>query len=227
MPGKLHTKLEDDYPAKPRQQQLARVGLDFDQGRPSRMRYLEDLGRVQLRSADGTRLVAVAKDTFSVHMLRPYQRPECGDQGGWREFRHRIDSGLQAYWAVSKPVGVVAVSVRYINKIVIPWNPVDLGDFLLCAAPEVTGLPDLVSGFASRQEYRYPNDGVHLMLSQGAVSGPDDQVSVLLDLDFNWRGESALTPEQAMEKATTLRELERDAFEAVITDNARELFDAT
>lgn len=225
MPGKLHTKLDNAYPAKPKQQVLARVDVQLAEGRPRGLRYHEDVGKAQFHSEDGTRLVGVAANTLSVHMLRPYQSPATRERNGWEEFRCRIGAALDAYREIAQPVGVQRVSVRYINKIVMPSEDADIGDYLLCALPGVEDLPDSVLGLASRVEYRY-DDGVHLVLSQGTVHESSGQPAVLLDLDVIWESESHLDLDQAMGMAQSLRDREREAFEAVITESARELFDA-
>ena len=223
MPGKLHTKLANAYPSKPRKQILARVSVERTEGKATRVRY-QDVDKVQFHTEDGTRLVGVGEDTLSVHMLRPYQSSERGERGGWEEFRCRTTAALQAYRTVAAPMGVQRVSVRYVNKIVMPKDA-EIGDYLLCALPQVGRLPDSVLGLASRVEYRY-EDGAHLILSQGTAHDPSGQPAVLLDLDVIWESKSQLDLDRAMEMVQSLRDREREAFEAVITENAREVFDA-
>ena len=226
IPGKLHTKLECAYPAKPKQQRLAQVALQLDEVRARRVEYREGVGKVLLSTEDGKRLVGVAPDTLSVHMLRPYQSSAAGERG-WEEFRRRIREALKAYWAVANPDGVSRISVRYINKIEIPREAVELGDYLLCAPPDIDGLPETISGLAGRVDYRYGDD-VRLALSQGTVQGATGKIAFLLDLDVIWESEVRLFDmEQAMKEAIALRDREREAFENVITDTARELFNAT
>ena len=58
-----------------------------------------------LFTEDQTRAVGVGPDVLSVHMLRPYQRPEPPEESGWDEFRPRIATALKAYWDVAEPVG--------------------------------------------------------------------------------------------------------------------------
>lgn len=225
MPGKLHTKLADGYPAKPKQQRLARVDLEFEEGRAKGVQLEDDVGKVLLLSEDGTRRVGVAPDTLSVHMLKPYQRTALGECAGWGEFRDRINTALGAYWNVAKPAGVCRVAVRYINRLVFSDAVVEIEDYLRSALPDVPGLPERVSGFASRVVY-HCEEGVRLGLSQGTVHGAGGQLAVLLDIEVSWESSSHLCMDRAMERAQALRDREREAFEAVITDKARELFDA-
>ena len=117
------------------------------------------------------------------------------------------------------------IGIRYINKIVVPQTPVEVESYLKCALPEVSGLPDRLHNFVSQVEYVYP-DGVRLVLSQSLVNAPKGHVGFLLDLDVIWESTEPITRDEALTKADDLRAREREAFETVITDKARELFDA-
>ena len=225
IPGRLHAKLEHSYPAKPRQQSFAKIGLRVEDGVPADIQFGQGVEKVQLLTQDERRIVGVGADVLSVHMLRPYQDPCYPEGSGWAEFQERISTALDAYWSVSRPVGVRKVGMRYINRIEVPQSPIRVGDYLRCALPEVDGLPDSVAGFAGRIEYRY-GDGVRLVLSQALAGASPDHVAFLLDLDVIWNAGEPLNKDDALLKAVDLRRRERAAFETVITDKARELFNA-
>ncbi len=216
--------MADEYPGKPRESRFAEVGLRTQGGQSSNLKFSEGLLRVQLPTSDGTRMVGVGPDVLSIHMLRPYQRPETPDGGGWEEFRPRIEEALQAYWQVTKPVGVTRVGIRYINKIVIPQEQIKVEDYLNSALPEASGLPDQLSEFMSRVDYRYDND-FHIIFSQATIEAPEKHVAFLLDFDTIWENSQPVGADKALAIATDLRDRERVAFEAVITDKTRGLFD--
>ena len=201
------------------------VTLNAQGGQPSKLSYEEGFAKTQLVTEDGKRQVGVGKDVLSVHMLPPYQDPLFPEQSGWDEFLPRIEKALDAYWKVMQPKGVNRVGIRYINKIVIPQRAVRVEDFLKCALPEVRGLPELQTNFVSRVEYDY-EDGVRLVLSQGGIVAPEAHVGFLLDLDVIWEATEGVARDEALAKVGDLRTREREAFEKVITDKARELFDA-
>ena len=48
IPGKLHTKLGNDYTGKPRQQRVVDVGFEMKHGDVSGLRSRDELARVQL-----------------------------------------------------------------------------------------------------------------------------------------------------------------------------------
>ena len=220
IPGKLHTALGDDYPGKPRHQKTVELGVHIREGSPHNVQFGEELRKVQLITTDEKRIVGVGPNVLSVHMLRPYQDPRDPEKKGWDEFRPRIRKALDAYWQVAQPQGVKRIGVRYINKLAVPTGVARANEYLTCALPEVDGLPDDMRNLMSRVEYAY-TDGVRLVLSQGKVED-----GFILDIDVIWENGEALDREDTLERADSLRIRERQAFEAVITDEARRLFDA-
>lgn len=225
IPGKFHLSLGDEYSGKPQEQKVVDIALNAEAGQPPKMSYGEGLAKVQLVTKDGKRQVGIGKDVLSVHMLRPYQDPSHPDRSGWDEFQPRISAALDAYWKVAKPIGVLRIGIRYINKIVIPQKAVEVKKYLRCALPVVSGFPEQLRHFMSRVDYA-DEDDIRIVLSQGSINAPQDHVGFLLDLDVIWESGDAISQDEALLRAGNLRDRERTAFEAVITNRARELFDA-
>ena len=226
IPGRLQTALGDEYRGKPREQKAFQVGLSVHEGKPADLRFGEGLAKVQLATKEGTRLVGVGPDTLSIHMLRPYRDTKNFQQGGWEEFGPRIATALEAYQRVTEPSNINRVSVRYINRINIPLGNVNIEDYLSCANLQIEGLPELYSNFVSRVEYVY-DEQRSLILSYGLLEGSPNHVDCLLDLDVIWQQESSPVEWKAsLDIAGDLHERAGSAFEAIVTDKARELFDA-
>lgn len=225
IPGRLQAELGDAYSGKPREQKALQVGLQVREGKTENVQVGEGVTRVHLTTESGTRMVGVGPDVTSIHMLRPYHDPDDPERGGWDEFGPRISTVLDAYWRVVKPQGVSRVGLRYINGIEIPEPVVKVEDYLKCALLEVEGLPENYSNFSSRVDYIYDDD-IHLILSYGLIHFEDDMAKILLDLDFIWELNESVDSAVASDMANDLRDRARAAFEATITDKARELFDA-
>lgn len=223
VPGKLHAKLDDEYSGKPQEQRGVEVVLEPRKDSRASLKYGEGLARVQLVTKDGKRKVGVGQNVLSVHMLRPYDNPSGSSCRGWDEFQSRIRKAFNHYWDVTQPKGVRRISVRYINKIVIPQTAVKVESYLKCALPEVGGLPDRVNSFMSRIDYVY-EDGIRLVLSQGSLDASADRIEFLLDLEVVWENPELVVRNEALNMVNDLRNREREAFENVITDETRNLF---
>ena len=225
IPGKLQTEFGDEYSGKPREQRAVQVGLDFQDGKTSNLQYGEGLARVQLVTKDGNRMVGVGQDALSIHMLHPYQDPYLSDRSGWDEFKLRISAAIEAYWRVAKPRGVSRIGIRYVNKMIIPGKTVRVEEYLKCALPKVTVLPDRLANFMARSEYIY-DDNVRLILSQISIISQLESISFLLDVDVISEDIETVDKDTALEIADDLHTRVGTAFETVITDKARELFNA-
>lgn len=221
LPGKLHAELEDDYPGRPRHQESIELGVQLRGGSPPNFQFREGPEKVQLITKNEKRIVGVGRDVLSVHMLRPYQDPPDSDKIGWDEFRPRISNALSAYWKVVQPQGVKRVSVRYINKLVVPREVTTAKEYLRCALPEVDGLPDHLVNFMSRVEYA-DTDDVKIALSQGKVEG-----GFILDIAVSRESHDVLARKDTDALIDDLHIRERKVFEAVITDKARGLFNVS
>ncbi len=225
VPGKLHAKLDDEYSGKPQEQRGVEVVLEPRKDGHASLKYGEGLARVQLVTKDGKRKVGVGQDVLSVHMLRPYNSPSGSPYGGWDEFKSRIRKAFDHYWDITRPKGVSGISVRYINKIVIPRTVAKVESYLKCALPDVSGLPDRVNSFMSRVDYAY-EDGIRLVLSQGSIDASADRIEFLLDLEVVWENSELVARNEALKMVNELRDREREAFEDVITDETRDLLHA-
>ena len=228
IPGKLQTTIGGDYTGKPQEQRVFDVALPSQLEHPPGLRLGEGLAKIHLVTDDGKRKVGVGKDVLSIHMLRPYQRSTDAASSGWEEFLARIETALSAYWKVVCPRGILRLGIRYINKIVVSLshNTVRIEEYLRCAPPDVEGLPERISHYLSRAEYMY-DDGVKLILSHGTVSAQTGHVGFLLDIDIISEAAIPIDRKTALQTARVLRTREREAFEMLITDKARDLFDAS
>ncbi len=204
-----------------RYQENVDLGVQLREGSSPNFHFGRGPEKIQLITENEKRIVGIGRDVLSVHMLRPYQDPPDSDRIGWDEFRPRINRALSAYWEVVQPQGVKRVGVRYINKLVVPREVTTAKEYLKCSLPEVDGLPSHLVNLMSRVEYAYP-DGVKLALSQGKVEG-----GFILDIDVIRESNDVLVREDTDALIDNLRIREREVFEAVITDKARQLFNVS
>lgn len=225
MPGRLQTELKGEYSSGSREIRTVTVGYEVQNQQPANFQFEEKLAKVMLASPNRTRLVGVGPDLLSVHMLRPYQGKAQPNSGGWEEFKRRIQEALETYWNVTNPIGVNRVGLRYINMLKIPHSGVVLEDYFKCILPETDGLPDEVGSFLNRTEYVYPN-GARLNLTQGSLNPTSpNQCEFLLDLELFLEQDDPLNFVDTLTTVEDLRGSEREAFESLITEKARRLFD--
>jgi uncharacterized protein (TIGR04255 family) len=216
--GKLHEKVKASYPGKPRQQKLFQASIHAAEGQPTGVSLQEGIGRFQLVDADGLRLLSLGPDVLSVNVLKPYD--------GWEHFRPRITNALRAYVEVSGADRVSRIGVRYVNKVVVSASSIPLPQYFSIGPSMPPGLPGTVTAFLNRAEHVF-EDGAKLIVTFASIDAEKGTSALLLDLDVVWEGTTPLDISAALEKVDDLHEREGDAFEALITDKTREVFNAT
>jgi uncharacterized protein (TIGR04255 family) len=172
-------------------------------------------------TGDGTRLLSVGPNTLSVSMLKPY-----GEDGWEREFLPRITKALKAYKKVAKPLSVSRIGVRYINQIQIPDAEADVENYIALkdSAPEL--LKATLVSFVRRQEYVKDDTTKVIITYAKTIPTMPNHTGLLLDIDTIWDSKTINEEKDIIRKVKDLHRLEGAVFEALITDSARELFDA-
>ncbi len=100
-----------------------------------------------------------------------------------------------------------------------------VGEFLNAVPADAEGLPDELTMFPYRDEYVLP-EGRRLRVTKASLpDAPPGSCAFLLDLDLTWARAEPSDVDSAMQQVDVLRDDERRAFEALITDRSRELFD--
>lgn len=217
IPGKLHSRVQSEYDGKPQEQKVVRANISRGGGGPPSVGMSESLGRITFPARNANRMLGVGTDILAVHTLRPYD--------GWEQFRPRIATALDAYHEVANPSGVQRIGLRYINRISVPSTTVQLEDYFACAPATVPQMPQQMTAFLHRDEYSY-QDGIKLILNFGSIQAPRGESAFVLDLDVTWEGENAMSLADAMVHVESLHTREGEAFEALVRDPARNLFDA-
>jgi uncharacterized protein (TIGR04255 family) len=221
-PGRFFEKVRASYPGKPRQHQVVATAFQVgtDQANPRMSMQQQGVTLVLFPSEDGLRLVGLGQNILTVHDLRPYS--------GWERFRPRIEAALRAYEEVDKPKGIRHIALRYINRVNIRSPKVCVGDYLTLVPQLPKAVPATISGFLSRLEGVFADRPFRLILNVATLP-PENQEETAFLLDIEVRQEwteETLPLSKAISHIDELRDRERSAFEAFITDRAREVFNA-
>jgi uncharacterized protein (TIGR04255 family) len=220
VPARLQEKLSPSFSGKPQQQ--AQVEAVFPLGLlPSESLLQVRHGPVRLQFPDesGQWIASVAPRVLSVHGRRPYP--------GWDIFRPRVEAALAACVKITQPSGVERIGVRYINRIVIPRPDVQLTEYFNGLPELPPPIPSRLASIFTRSESLFPDGQTRLISTFATTRAPEGEVAFLLDLDVVFEsGKQPISIAETMERVERLRDHEREAFEALITDRTREVFGA-
>lgn len=218
--GRLHERLIYRYPGKPEEQQLIAATVRSNPEDPSAGSLVlgQQGARVLLRSEDHLRLIGVGRRLLSIHNLKPY--------GGWEEdFRPRVLEAIETYAQLVPNAQVVQLGLRYINHITIPATRFDLDEYFSIGFKQPDDIAPAVNRFFVRLESEL-TDQIRLATTYASTEPIEGQSAFLLDVDLISVAETPIPLDQVLPVIDDMRARERDAFEAMIKDPLRRLFDA-
>lgn len=216
IPGLFFEKIKDTYPKKKELDTIeAEVTLSKDvQG----SRFANVGKRMQFVREDGSQMVQVEKDLLVVNQLRPYQ--------SFEQWKQVVDSMLPLYIDLTHPTGIKKVGVRYINKIVIPADRYRMEDYFSLYPQVPEHLARSHGKFLMRLEIPPTHKGHGLVITFASVHSDVSTTSAaMLDLYDIIPATQSMPVGEIDRCISEAHENIGDAFEHIITDKTRALFE--
>jgi uncharacterized protein (TIGR04255 family) len=214
-PGLLYQRIRDDYPIEPKTQTAIEATIDGDEGQFQVSRGNQRF--VYSNDAQNRRLVA-NETCLSVNALQPYEN--------WPSLSQRFRDALAIYSQAVAEFTPATVSLRYINRIVVPGESVETTDYF--NVPVVTPhQPDArVRTFVSRSESTSPETSIGTTVTFASVGhAVEGESAFILDIDLSVAAPEDASLDKLVELAGQLHRLENHEFESSITDKCRKLFE--
>ena len=228
LPGRMlyHPDLKDIYIGPSRQQTVQQVSSDLTGGPNVALSTM--LLRVLIPTADQRAVLGIGPNTLSISSLRPYE--------GWNTgFSARIKQAFFAYREVAKPAMVNRIVVKYINRVIAPTpGTTQAAKYLRDILPTIEAKPEIAEPFTAtlssynlRKEFT-TTDHTKIYVTQATLQ-PADPVKTsefLVDIEVVWDHSPITDFTKALDRVEQLHSIEGAIFEAVITEEARSLFNA-
>ena len=182
----FRVRLKDRFP---RAQSIRFVAshLQFDDENQVKNDVSSTLFGVRLDDAEGTWVVQAKSDGLAISRLPPYE--------SWESLIATAREVWPIYVEVFDPEAVLRLGARYINRVPLEAENVDL-DAVLTAAPKIPpDLPQSLLQFVTRVVLPMGGDGITvtiLQLLEPASSEGSRRAHVVLDIDAAY--EQAITP---------------------------------
>ncbi len=216
IPGLIYEKVKKKFPD--RKQQVG-IGVQFRSTEKGIERKVEPAPpRVQFHRKDKTALIQVAPDLLAVNQLKPYP--------AWTKFKPMVLEALQMYREVANPKGFKRIGLRYINKINIKAESVELSEYVDFYPYVPKELPQLRTSFMSRVEIPYLNDQDRMLVTIGSAPPESpNTTSIVLDIDHIMAIPEAISMEVTEEWIEQAHSAIEGVFESCIKDKSRILFE--
>jgi uncharacterized protein (TIGR04255 family) len=213
--GLIYSELEEDFPERD-QSKAYGISHRNQEGEPS-VPEIKTQERAQFKSEDGNSLIQVSPHFLSANRLRPYE--------SWAEFLPIVESGLGAYESQVSPEGIERVSLRYINRIELDEDEIDLKEYFNFGIRIGEGVPEDFFSFVAGMvtPFEEGRDALKIQMKESRSGDPDTN-AVLLELDYSLVESKDVETEDVLEWLETAHEHVVDCFESVITDRVRDTF---
>lgn len=216
-PGLLYDRVRTDYPGEPQLQNLVQAGLNAEANAAPSIQVVSGPARVMFSSTDACRLLSVTSADFSVHGLPPYE--------GWESLETRLFSGLALLDDAAPEPVFDQVSLRYINRIEIPLSEFAIQDYMTIGFAMPPGWPPQIVAFMDRVESVYPDRRSKISFTWATAEAIEGSSAFIVDLDLTSEVPEGTNAEGARALLKQLKERETQAFESLLQDSLRELFD--
>jgi uncharacterized protein (TIGR04255 family) len=213
IPGLIYNKISTVFSEK-RQEQALAITVTPQQQKVQQVSTT--LSKMQFLTKDGTAMVQIGPDLLGINVQNRYP--------GWPNFFKLISEQWQIYSQIASPKGFKRIGVRYINKIEIDADSMELTKYFRYY-PHLPEHIEQKHGPFMMRVMHASDDGRDSLVLTFANITPSAKLSFSLDLDYS------LTQPDKVQLGDGLKWVENahakieDMFEACITDELRTLFE--
>ena len=216
IPGLFYEKVKANFPHR-EQRMVQEVELTLEpQGFQQRIRTSE---RILLFTQDRKLLVQLGPRLLVVNALKPYPT--------WQGFKPRIEMAWRNLQEVVEVKGLERVGLRYINRVELPVQNMELKEYFEFYPFIGKRLPQQMVSFIASAEFPYVEgrDRCRVQLTPIPATKAGEKGTLVLDIDY------FLARPRAVEASTVLTWIEEahsrveEVFEGCITDRLRALFE--
>lgn len=226
MPGLIYERIKETFPKKI-QESVLTVQVPTSVVAPSPfIPQLQSENRMRFVHPDEHAFLQLQPHLLAINYLQPYP--------SWERFLPLIRQSFTAYQDVVSPIAIHRIGLRYINRITIPTNGVELSEPTDGVEPSeyFTLYPQMSSelpsygGFSVQVLFPY-NQGRDLLKIDitSALDETGQTVVAFLDLDYFLAQPNIVTPNHALDWIAQAHDTIEHAFEACITEKLRRQFD--
>jgi uncharacterized protein (TIGR04255 family) len=217
IPGLIYKEIMHVFPKK-RQRNVVELAMQ-PEGDKVHQQLKAGIAKMQFVREDETALVQVGPDLLAVNQLRPYP--------SWEEFKKLTVEQLRIYQHVAMPKRFRRLGLRYINRIDIPGEKVDLDEYFIMLPRIPEKVPQELNSLLLQVEIPYPRPRGLLRLVFGtAPTKKQHEQTFMLDLDFYLEGDDLPAFERVEEWLEAAHERVKIAFDSSFTDKThRQVFE--
>lgn len=213
MPGLIYDQVKAVFP-KRRDAQAVFLNVR----RTTREAQLRPIERIQFLQADEHILMQIGPQFLSINHRAPYS--------SWDAWLPIIRQAFTAYTDVIETPFIERLSLRYLNRLLIPELSFDPKEYVTFYPSLGAGMPQEFSQFIVGIQVPYQDVDDSLKIELSSAASPDATKSALhLDLQYSFfqEGDMAFDHDISSWLSVAHQRIE-DSFEACVTEKMRSLF---
>ncbi|MFH1231988.1 MAG: TIGR04255 family protein [Planctomycetota bacterium] len=214
----FHERIKNDFPIK--EERISwQAGFEIKAGnRPELISPKGGPDGYLFHPTDKKRIVQARLDGFTFNKLKPYTK--------WEDFSGEAKKLWQHYSEVAKPVKVVRIALRYINRIEIPIPFKDFGEYIKTVPQIGDGIPKALSGLFMRLVIPNPELKAMAIITETVdkIDEKNNKLPLIFDIDVYMEQPFELQTDTIWKAMVDLHEFEYSIFIKSITNKTEELF---
>jgi len=212
---KCHDNLKDRFPEVV-EQKVFKAGFQFGKKASTLPSEESTIGYV-LKSSQDQKVVQSRLNGFAFSKLKPYEN--------WKKFCSEAHELWNIYREIANPTKISRISLRYLNRIEVPYPFKDFNEYILTNPQIAPNLPQAVSNLFMRLEipnYDIPAKAILIQTMEQPTQ--DKKIPLILDIDVLRENEYIKNMDDVWVDFESLREYKNEIFFNSITDKTKELF---
>jgi uncharacterized protein (TIGR04255 family) len=213
IPGLLYERLKGAFPHK---DQVTIQEVELIQEQEGFQQQIRTSERMRFLTEDRKMLVQVGTRLLVINALKPYPH--------WEGFKPGIEMAWKSLLDAIEVQGLERIGLRYINRIDIPDQSVELSEYFEFYPFVGQRLPQQMVSFLTGVEFSYVDDRDHCSVRLTPISGSAGKRLFMLDIYYFLAQPRAVEVENALAWVEEAHSRVEDVFEGCITDKLREIF---
>lgn len=197
---------------------VIRMSMEAKDGQFAQLPTSQAQSGWRLSNATNDRVLQIQQNAFTYSHMAPYTQ--------WEVFQGEARKAWSKYLAAVQPEKITRIATRYINRFVIPTQPIQLEDYFNISprAPDSMGV---MSAFLVQIQVAQPDIGMGgqavITMGPNVLPGSPPTPTIMLDIDVS-SSEPDVGPNdpKLWDLLEKLRDKKNELFESSISDRARE-----
>ncbi|MGB8225979.1 MAG: TIGR04255 family protein [Sedimentisphaerales bacterium] len=176
---------------------------------------IEDLGCVgfKVHSIDNLHIAQFNKDAFVFSRLKPYE--------DWGQLSGKALRLLAIYRDLLKPTEVTRIGLRFINRIAVKQEKIELSDYYKYPPEPLKELDWMLAGYLHHDVMQVPGTSYSVNLIKTIQDVPGE-IGLILDIDVFMRNPFEYNEQRIKERLEEMRWVKNKIFFSSMTDKVLE-----